>query len=169
MSKTTVYLALGTNLGDRLANIQGALAALEPQVTLTAISPLYETAAMYVEDQPDFLNLVVRGQTTLTPEALLALVKTLEVELGRTPSKRFGPRLIDIDILFYGDQQLTLTEPDLEIPHPRLHERAFVLFPLSDIAAPLVYPPTGQTIADLRLALGEDDGIWKYQISSGLS
>ncbi len=162
MSSVTVYLALGTNLGDRLGNIQGALEALESQVTLTAISPIYETAAMYVEDQPDFLNLVVAGQTALSPEALLTLVKTLEVELGRTPSKRFGPRLIDIDILFYGDQQLKLTEPDLEIPHPRLHERAFVLFPLADIASSLLYPVTGQTIGDLRSALGHDSGIWKY-------
>ncbi len=158
----SIYLALGTNLGDRLHNIQQALTALEAQATVTAISPIYETAAMYVEDQPDFLNLVVGARTALTPEALLKFVKTLEVELGRTPSERYGPRMIDIDILFYGNHQFRLSEPDLEIPHPRLHERAFVLFPLADIAANLVYPRTNQTIAELRQALGEDAGVWKY-------
>lgn len=149
---STVFLALGTNLDDRLANLRAALAALPPEITVVARSRVYETPAWGYEDQPPFLNMVVKGQTDLPPEALLAHVKHLEAGLGRTPSFHWGPRLIDIDILFYDG--LVLDSPSLIVPHPRLHERAFVLVPLADVAADLVHPVLHKTISQL---VGEVD------------
>ncbi len=129
---TTIYLAIGSNQGDRLANLQAGLAALAPAVQLTSFSSVYETAAAYVEDQPPFLNAVVAGTTKLAPHALLALLKQIEHACGRRPGLRYGPRPLDLDILLYGDQ--ALNTDDLIIPHPRMHERDFVLRPLAEIA-----------------------------------
>lgn len=143
----TFYLALGTNLGDRPANLRAAVAALPPAVRVTAVSPIYETPPWGFTDQPAFLNMAVRGKTNLPPLALLDFLKTLETDLGRRQSFRWGPRLIDLDILFYAD--LTLDTPPLTLPHPRLHERAFVLIPLADIAPALVHPVLQKTIAEL--------------------
>lgn len=143
----TLYLALGTNLGDRPANLRAAVAALPPAVRVTAVSPIYETPPWGFTDQPAFLNMAVRGKTNLPPLALLDFLKTLETDLGRRQSFRWGPRLIDLDILFYAD--LTLDTPPLTLPHPRLHERAFVLIPLADIAPALVHPVLQKTIAEL--------------------
>jgi 2-amino-4-hydroxy-6-hydroxymethyldihydropteridine diphosphokinase len=140
-------LALGTNLGDRLANLRTALAALPPEVVLLRESKIYETPAWGFEDQPAFLNMAVKGGTGLKPEALLKHLKLLETRLGRETSFHWGPRLIDIDLLFYDD--LILDTPRLVIPHPRLHERAFVLVPLSDIAPDLIHPIFGKTIREL--------------------
>ncbi|MFD3165019.1 2-amino-4-hydroxy-6-hydroxymethyldihydropteridine diphosphokinase [Herpetosiphon sp. NSE202] len=128
----TIYLAIGSNQGERLANLQTGLAALAPAVQLTAYSSVYETAAAYVEDQPPFLNAVVAGMTDLAPHALLALLKQIEHDCGRRPGLRYGPRPLDLDILLYGDQQLN--SADLIIPHPRMFERDFVLQPLAEIA-----------------------------------
>ncbi len=153
------YLALGTNLGDRSANLWRATTALRPEVKILAQSPIYETPAWGYEDQPAFLNMVVEGETELPPDALLAYVKGIEAELGRTPSFRWGPRLIDIDILLYDD--LVLTSPDLTIPHPRLHERAFVLVPLAALAPRLIHPVLGRSIADL-LAAVDRSGIVRW-------
>ncbi len=143
----TVFLSLGTNLGDRQANLEAALAALPPQVRLLERSSVYETAPWGVTDQPDFLNMVVCGKTTLPPVRLLAYLKRLEQDLGRVPSIRYGPRLIDIDILFYGSQMLDT--PELIIPHPRLPERAFVLVPLAEIAPELIHPVLHEPIRTL--------------------
>ena len=142
-----VYLGLGSNLGDRAANIKKALQLLESQMELTAVSPLYETEPVGVKKQPLFLNAVCAGQTTLAPQALLEFVKGIEKKMGRTPTVRFGPRLIDIDILFYDD--LVLETPTLQIPHPRLTRRAFVLVPLAQIAPHLVHPASGLTIREI--------------------
>ena len=147
----TVFLAFGTNLGDRLANLRGALAALSQDITVLARSPIYETPAWGYEDQPPFLNMVVKAETALPPAALLARIKHVEVELGRTPSFHWGPRLIDIDILFYDD--LVLETAQLVIPHPRLHERAFVLVPLNDLAPALVHPVLHKTVSELLTAV----------------
>ncbi len=144
---TITYLALGTNLGDRLANLRLAIDALAPQVRVVARSHVYETAAWGYEDQPAFLNMALRAETELIPSALLAYLKKLEAELGRQPNFRWGPRLIDIDILLYDD--LVLDAPELNIPHARLHERAFVLVPLADLAPALVHPRLGKTIRQL--------------------
>jgi 2-amino-4-hydroxy-6-hydroxymethyldihydropteridine diphosphokinase len=145
--KATIYLALGSNLGDRLANLDSALASMPAGVKVLARSPVYETPPWGLTDQPDFLNMVVKGETRLSPLRLLARLKKLEKALGRTLSVLYGPRLIDIDILFYND--LVLDTPDLTIPHPHLHERSFVLVPLADLAADLVHPVLGQSIHQL--------------------
>ncbi len=144
---STAFLALGTNLGDRIANLRAALDALAPDVRVVARSHVYETPAWGYEDQPAFLNMVLRAETKLPPTELLSRLKQLETELGRKPSFRWGPRIIDIDILFYDDQ--VLDAPDLAIPHPRLHERAFVLVPLADVAPDLKHLVLGKTIRQL--------------------
>ena len=145
---TTVYLALGSNIGDRAANLDAAQRHLAPQVRIDRVSLVYETAPMYVTDQPAFLNMAVRGQTALGPWELLRFVKGIETDLGRNEGGlRFGPRPIDIDILLYGE--LVMYAPELEIPHPRIAERAFVLCPLADIARGLRHPALGRTIGDL--------------------
>lgn len=154
-----VYLALGTNLGNQRQNLKQALQKLPPQVTVQATSRLYKTAPAYKVDQPAFLNLVVKGQTRLSPPDLLAHLKLIEDEMGRQQTVRYGPRLIDLDILFFDDW--VLNTPDLQIPHPRLAERGFVLYPLADIAANLVHPIYQKTIGELIEALPEDTGIIK--------
>ena len=138
MPTHTIYLALGTNLGDRAANLRAALDALSPQVTLQAQSGIYETPPWGYADQPAFLNMAVRAATVLEPLDLLAHLKKIEENLGRTPTFRNGPRLIDIDILFY--DMLVFNSPGLVIPHPRIQERAFVVVPLADIAPDFVHP-----------------------------
>lgn len=147
MEEHIVYLALGTNLGDRLANLKQAITALTPQMEVKAKSPVYETPPWGYEDQPKFLNQVVKAKTYLDPEPLLKHLKRLEIALGRQASFPNGPRLIDIDILFYDN--LVLNKPSLVIPHPRLHERAFVLLPLTDIEPDLVHPVSKKTAREM--------------------
>jgi 2-amino-4-hydroxy-6-hydroxymethyldihydropteridine diphosphokinase len=155
----TVYLALGSNLGDRASNLRAALQALPPQFEVESTSPCYETEPAYVLDQPHFLNLVVRGRTELDPLSALRRLKAIEADIGREPGLRFGPRLIDLDLLFYDG--VVLQTPELELPHPRLHERAFVLVPLADLAPDLVHPRLGLPVRALKDRLGEvGDVIW---------
>ncbi|EGZ06973.1 hypothetical protein PHYSODRAFT_565841 [Phytophthora sojae] len=155
-----VYAALGTNLGDKVANLEHALAMLSATVgPVEATSRLYATAPQYVEDQPVFLNLVARLHTTLAPAELLGAFKAIERDIGRTPSLRWGPRLIDVDILLYDDQQLAVDTADgpLIVPHERIIERDFVLAPLCDLAPELLHPVLGQSMRTLydRLQAGE--------------
>ena len=146
-----IYISLGTNLGDRPANLRAAVAALPPNVHVTAESLVYQTAPWGYTNQPDFLNQVVQAKTDLPPNELLAYIKGIETNVGRTPTFRYGPRVVDLDILFYDD--LTLEHPDLIIPHPRLHERAFVLVPLADIAPGLRHPISGALISELLTSI----------------
>lgn len=150
-----VYVALGSNLGDRAENLRRALAALAGAFEIEAVSRCYETAPAYVLDQPAFLNLVCRATTGLEPEAALRALKAREQALGRAPGLRFGPRLIDLDLLFYDQAVLERDDPPLTLPHPRLHERAFVLVPLADLAPDLLHPVRGQTVREMLAALGE--------------
>jgi len=143
----TVYLGLGSNLGDRAANLRRAVKALTPKATVLAQSAAYETPPWGVTNQPAFLNMAVKAATELRPMELRDYVKGIEVALGRERSYHWGPRVIDLDILFYDD--LIVNEPELVIPHPRLHERGFVLVPLESIASELVHPVLGRSIGEL--------------------
>ena len=149
-----VYISLGTNLGDRIKNLQSAIAALPPKVRLVAKSPTYQTKPWGYTNQPDFLNQVIYTKTTLTPFELLVYLKEIENQIGRKPSFRYGPRVIDLDILFYEDQ--IIEQPNLIIPHPRLHERAFVLLPLADLAPDLKHPLLSITVSDLLAEVGRN-------------
>ena len=151
-TKTTkVALALGANVGDRIAALRAAVEGLKPYLTITAKSAVYETAPVYVAGQPAFLNAALIGETKLEPLVLLRAVKDLENDLGRQPTFHYGPRSIDIDIIFYGDETVDL--PELAIPHPRVAEREFVLRPLNDIAPDWRHPQTGLTVKEMLAAV----------------
>jgi 2-amino-4-hydroxy-6-hydroxymethyldihydropteridine diphosphokinase len=133
-----VGFGLGSNIGDKPAHIRKALDLLESReiARLTAISRIYRTPPWGDVDQGDFANACAIGQTRLSPYELLAAVKKIEADMGRAPTRRWGPRLIDVDILFLGDH--TLDDPELTLPHKELFGRAFVLLPLAEIAPDLV-------------------------------
>jgi 2-amino-4-hydroxy-6-hydroxymethyldihydropteridine diphosphokinase len=152
---TPIALALGSNLGDRLANLRAAVEAVGGIATVTAVSPVYETPAAYVTDQPAFLNATLTAVTKLSPQALLFALKHSEQEIGRQPTFRYGPRVIDLDILLYGEQ--TVATVELNIPHPRMAERAFVLRPLADIAPDWLHPTSGKTVAALLADLPPEE------------
>jgi 2-amino-4-hydroxy-6-hydroxymethyldihydropteridine diphosphokinase len=147
MDEHIVYLALGSNLGNRAANLKEAIASLPPQMEVKAKSKVYETPPWGYAEQEKFLNQVLKVNTYLTPEQLLKHLKRLEVALGRKASFQNGPRLIDIDILFYDN--LVFESPALVIPHPRVHERGFVLLPMMDIAPDFIHPVKQKSVRDL--------------------
>ncbi len=157
----TVYLGLGSNLGNRQENLDKALDFLSQRLRVEKISSVYETEPVGNINQPRFLNLVCQAYTRLTPTGLLTLVKGIESKLGRAFSKANAPRPIDIDILFYGDRVIKTSK--LVIPHPRLAERAFVLVPLAEIAPDLVHPVSGKTVQELAEGLREKQGVFKWE------
>lgn len=138
------YIALGTNIGDRSHNLRTALDAVAGSVGILKKSAIYETPPWGVLDQPPFLNQVIFGSTTLSPNRLLVFLKGIEEKMGREKAVRFGPRIIDLDILVFDDLQIHRSR--LTIPHPRMCERAFVLLPLAEIAPDLIIPGTGRTV-----------------------
>ena len=154
------YIGVGTNLGNRQENLHQATQALGRQVDLLRSSPIYETAPWGFLDQPAFLNQVLEIQTDIAPPDLLAALKQIEADMGRLPSVRYGPRLIDLDILFYGQECINL--PGLTIPHPALCERAFVLVPLSDLAPELRHPVNGLLVKEI-LSRVDTSGVSLFQ------
>ena len=156
-----VYLALGTNLGDRPGNLRQALERLRASAAVEQVSQCYETKPVGYEDQPDFLNLTCFITTALSPLQLLRNLKGIEEEMGRRPSFRNAPRPIDIDILFFDD--LVVSSPELTIPHPRMNERAFVLAPLADIAPEIVHPILKLTVREM-LERVDRRGITNYEL-----
>ena len=138
------YLALGANLGDPVATVDAAFAAISrlPHSQLQARSALYRTAPVGIAEQPEFINAAARIETALAPEALLDALLAIEQDFGRVRSLRNGPRTLDLDILLYAD--LALDTPRLQLPHPRLHLRAFVLQPLADVVPAVDFPLPGR-------------------------
>lgn len=144
-----IFLSLGSNLGDRGGNLAAGLEALgkTPRVAVLAVSHAYETEPAGVENQPGFLNLAAEIETDLEPLELLNVVKKVELELGRRPTDRWGPRTIDIDIVLWGNRVSETAR--LSLPHPEFRNRDFVLSPLAEIAPEVVDPVSGRTIAEL--------------------
>ena len=156
-----VYLALGSNIGNRQENLSKALQRLREIVDIHKLSAVYETEPVGYLDQPRFLNMVCYGQTTCSPDELLQSTQAIEEALGREPSFRNAPRPIDIDILLYDN--LRLETEQLTIPHPRMSERAFVLVPLVEIAPTVIKPMSGKTAQEFLLAVSQA-GISKLDI-----
>ncbi len=151
--RVTAYLSLGSNLGDRAANLRAALAQLDVAGRLLAASALYETQPVDVLDQPWFLNCVAAVETDKTPRELLALALRIETAMGRLRLREKGARNIDIDVVLFGD--CVVDEPGLKIPHPAMHQRRFVLEPLVEIAPEARHPGLRKTTRELLAALAE--------------
>ena len=150
-----IYIALGSNLGNRAANLAEAMNALRAVGAVCAQSQVYETAPLYVIDQPAYLNAVVKLETTLTPEQVLTALQAIENAAGRERGVRYGARSLDLDILYYGNA--VIETATLQVPHPLLAERAFVLYPLCDVAPDFIHPVTGKTSAQMKAAVcGQD-------------
>ncbi|MDI1472334.1 2-amino-4-hydroxy-6-hydroxymethyldihydropteridine diphosphokinase [Thermodesulfovibrio sp. 1176] len=143
-----VYLSIGSNIGNREENLKKAIEELKNYgLVISKISSIYNTSPWGFTEQEDFLNMALEVYTTLEPLELLKCIKKIEKNLGRTDTIKYGPRIIDIDIIFYND--LILKSKELIIPHPLMHERYFVLKPLSEIAPDFVHPEIGLTVQKL--------------------
>jgi 2-amino-4-hydroxy-6-hydroxymethyldihydropteridine diphosphokinase len=155
------YLSLGSNLGNRVANLSSAVSELSKAGSIRALSSLYETQPVDVENQPWFLNCVVALETSLPPRELLKVALAIESEMGRVRFKHKGPRIIDIDVLLVGD--CVLEEPGLKIPHPSMQRRRFVLEPMVEIAPEAFHPVLKKTAAELLANLGAEQTVRKFE------
>ena len=155
-----MYLSMGSNQGDREANLRRGLEALRARLSLRSVSSIYETEPVGVVDQPPFLNLAAELDTTLEPHALLRVVKDIERQVGRKPTYRWGPRVLDIDILLFGD--FVVQDAQLVIPHAEMVSRAFVLVPLSEIAGEAVHPGLGLTVRELAESVPGRDSVRRH-------
>jgi len=149
----TVFIGLGSNLGNRGENLRKAIDALSPHVTVQKKSSVYESRPFGVGRQPLYLNMVIAGETMLLPLQLLGRLKKIEASLGRGENTHNQPRPIDLDIIFYGETMMD--KPELMIPHPRMHERAFVLAPLGELALFHMHPKLQKPVIDMLDELGD--------------
>lgn len=149
-----VFIALGSNLGSRLENLRAAREYLQEVLEIRQISSVYETEPWGYEEQPRFLNQVVQGSTRISPTALLAALKAIEARMGREKTFRYGPRLIDLDLLSYDN--LIWQSQELTIPHPELHKRSFVLVPLEEIAPQWEHPVDHKTVAEMAAEIDRE-------------
>jgi 2-amino-4-hydroxy-6-hydroxymethyldihydropteridine diphosphokinase len=157
-----IYLSLGSNVGDREANLRAAIAALsEAGVQVLRVSSLYETEPVDFLEQPWFLNCVVEGETKLPAPALLKELRRIEARMGSKKLIAKGPRLIDMDILLYGEE--TIDTPELQVPHPRMMQRRFVLAPLAEIASELRHTNWSGTVADLLRGTPDRSAVQRYR------
>ena len=161
------YVSIGTNLGDRAAQLDFALRSLDalPTTRVAALSPIFETDPVGPPPQDAYLNAVVRLETALAPRALLDALLSIEHAAGRERGARNTARTLDLDLLLYGS--LVLDEPGLCIPHPRLHERAFVLVPLCELAPRLVHPRLGQTVEELARRVRDPQAVVAFRPDPG--
>src|SRR5262249_19639824 len=160
MHRENIYLSLGSNLGDRAANLRSAIDALPPTVRVTKISSFYETEPVDFLDQPWFLNCVVEAETSLAPLDLLRALRKIEQQLGSKKEFAKGPRLLDIDILLYGNETIAL--PELQIPHPRMLQRNFVLAPLAEVAPSLKHSTWKANAAELFRASSDKSQVKRF-------
>lgn len=159
-----VYISIGSNLGHRAFNCERAVEEMSGYANVRAVSSYYETDPVGVEEQPLFINSAVWVTTELSPYELLRKLHETERKLGRVRDKKRGPRLIDLDIIFYGNE--IIDTPDLKIPHPEAHKRGFVLEPLNEIAPGLVHPLLGSTISKLLYNLNDSHKVVKLNARS---
>ena len=152
-----VYIGLGSNLGDRQENLERALRLLSQELIILRVSSIYETDPWGHYNQPRFFNCVCQFETLLNPREILAVVKDVERQMGRLHKVRWGPRVIDVDILLFGEEMVD--EPDLEVPHPFMCQRAFVLIPLAEMAPNLGHPVCGLTIRELVRKVNDKDTV----------